>query len=54
VIVAEIGVVTDLAVTAETKQNGLGWFDPTKMKANVDFVEKYIGVSGKLPLATDV
>jgi NitT/TauT family transport system substrate-binding protein len=54
VIVAEIGVVTDLAVTAETKQNGLGWFDPTKMKANVDFVEKYIGVGGKPPIATDV
>ena len=47
VIVAEIKVVTDLAVTDETKKNGLGWFDPAKMKANVDFVEKYIGISGK-------
>jgi NitT/TauT family transport system substrate-binding protein len=53
-IVAEIKVVTDLAVTDETKKNGLGWFDPAKMKANVDFVEKYIGISGKLPAATDV
>src|SRR5690349_9549225 len=27
VIVAEIKVVADLAVTADTKKNGLGWFD---------------------------
>ena len=54
VIVAEIKVVADLAVTDETKKNGLGWFDPVKMKANVDFVEKYIGISGKPPAATDV
>ena len=52
--VVEIKVVTDLAVTAETKKNGLGWFDPVKMKANVDFVEKYIGVVGKPPVATDI
>jgi len=52
--VAEIKVVTDLAVTTETKKNGLGWFDPVKMKANVDFVEKYIGVVGKPPVATDI
>ena len=54
VIVAEIKVVTDLAVTAETKKNGLGWFDPVKMKTNLDFVEKYIGVSGTPPVATDL
>lgn len=54
VIVAEIKVVADLAVTDETKKNGLGWFDPVKMKANVDFVEKYIGISGKPPVAIDV
>ena len=54
VIVAEINVVTDLAATDETKKNGLGWFDAVKMKTNVDFVEKYIGISGKPPVATDV
>jgi NitT/TauT family transport system substrate-binding protein len=54
VVVAEINVVTGLAVTAETKKNGLGWFDPAKMKANVDFVVKYIGVSGAPPVATDL
>jgi NitT/TauT family transport system substrate-binding protein len=53
-IVAEIKVVTELAVTAETKKNGLGWFDPAKMKANLDFVVKYIGVSGTPPVATDL
>jgi len=53
-IVAEIKVVTDLAVTAETRKNGLGWFDPAKMKANIDFVEKYVGITGKPPAATDV
>lgn len=53
-IVAEIKVVTDLAVTADTRKNGLGWFDPAKMKSNVDFVVKYVGVSGKAPDATDI
>jgi NitT/TauT family transport system substrate-binding protein len=49
VIVAEIKVVQDLAITDETKKNGLGWFDPAKMKANIEFVEKYVGISGKVP-----
>lgn len=53
-IVAEIKVVADLAVTAETKKNGLGWFDPAKMKSNLDFVVKYIGVSGTAPTANEV
>jgi len=54
VIVAEIKVVADLAVTADTRKNGLGWFDPAKMKSNVDFVAKYIGLNGPAPAATDV
>jgi NitT/TauT family transport system substrate-binding protein len=54
VIVAEIGVVSDLAVTPDTKKNGLGWFDPAKMKANVDFVAKYIGINGTAPAPTDI
>lgn len=53
-IVAELAVVADLAVTPDTRKNGLGWFDPAKMQANVDFVTKYIGVSGKPPAATDI
>jgi NitT/TauT family transport system substrate-binding protein len=53
-IVAEIKIVADLAVSADTKKNGLGWFDPAKMKSNVDFVAKYIGLPGQTPAATDV
>lgn len=53
-IVSEINIVADLAVTANTKKNGLGWFDPAKMKGNVDFVAKYIGVAGQAPAATDI
>ncbi|MBV8838664.1 MAG: ABC transporter substrate-binding protein [Alphaproteobacteria bacterium] len=53
-IVAEIKIVADLAVTPDTQKNGLGWFDPAKMKSNLDFVAKYIGVTGKAPEATDI
>lgn len=53
-IVAEIKIVADLAITAETKKNGLGWFDPAKMQSNLDFVIKYIGVSGSAPAASDL
>ncbi len=53
-IVAEIRIVADLAVTAETKKNGLGGFDPAKVKSNVDFVAKYIGLPGPAPAATDI
>jgi NitT/TauT family transport system substrate-binding protein len=53
-IVAEIKIVADLAVTPDTKKNGLGWFDPAKMKSNVDFVAKYVGLPGQAPAATDV
>jgi NitT/TauT family transport system substrate-binding protein len=54
VIVAEIKIVADLAVTADTKKNGLGWFDPAKMQSNMDFVAKYVGVSGPAPKAADL
>jgi NitT/TauT family transport system substrate-binding protein len=53
-IVAEIKIIADLAVTPATKKNGLGWFDPAKMKSNVDFVAKYIGLSGPAPAAADI
>ncbi len=54
VIVAELKVVEDLAVTPDTKKNGFGWFGPEKIKSNVDFVVKYIGVKGKPPAPTDL
>ncbi|MBV9953624.1 MAG: ABC transporter substrate-binding protein [Pseudolabrys sp.] len=53
-IVAEIKIVADLAVTDETKKNGLGWFDPAKMKSSLDFVVKYVGVSGTVPAEKDI
>ncbi|WP_027554231.1 ABC transporter substrate-binding protein [Bradyrhizobium sp. Cp5.3] len=53
-IVAEINIVRDLAVTADTKKNGLGSFDPAIMAKNLDFVVKYVGVSGKAPAPQDV
>jgi NitT/TauT family transport system substrate-binding protein len=54
VIVAEVKVVADLAVTRDTSKNGLGWFDPAKMWSCLDFVVKYVGISGKPPEATDI
>ena len=36
---------------AAVEKNGLGWFDPAEMKANLDFMIKYIGVSGTPPAA---
>lgn len=54
VINAEIAVVRQLSVTLDVEQHGLGWFDPAKIKANVDFVVKYIGVNGKPPAAADM
>jgi NitT/TauT family transport system substrate-binding protein len=53
-IVAEIKIIADLAATAETRKNGLGWFDPAKMASNVAFVAKYVGLPGPAPAATDV
>lgn len=54
VVAAELKIVRDLVVTPDTQQHGLGWFDPAQMKANVDFVTKYIGVSGTPPAPSDV
>jgi len=53
-IVAELAIVRDLAVTPEVRQNGLGWFDPIGMKSALDFVVKYVGVTGTPPPATDI
>lgn len=52
--VAELEIVKGLAVTPAVKKHGLGWFDPAEMKASVDFVVKYIGVSGTPPAASDI
>lgn len=54
VIKAELEVVHALAVTPEVEAHGLGWFDPSQIKANLDFVVKYIGTNGTPPAATDL
>jgi NitT/TauT family transport system substrate-binding protein len=54
IILAELKIVGDLAVTKDVKQNGLGWFDPIAMKTAVDFVTKYVGVTGTPPAAADI
>jgi NitT/TauT family transport system substrate-binding protein len=52
--VAELGVVKGLAVTPATEKNGLGSFDPAEMKASLEFIVKYVGLSGQAPAATDI
>ncbi|HZT27575.1 MAG TPA: ABC transporter substrate-binding protein [Pseudolabrys sp.] len=52
--VAEIEVVKGLAVTPATEKNGLGSFDPAQMQASLDFMTKYVGVSGTPPKASDL
>lgn len=54
VIAAELKIVRNLVVTPDTEQHGLGWFDPAQIKANVDFVTKYIGVTGTPPAPADM
>ncbi|MGB7253241.1 MAG: hypothetical protein WBC94_06505 [Xanthobacteraceae bacterium] len=53
-IPAELNIVRNLVVTSDTQQHGLGWFDPAQIKANVDFVTKYIGITGTSPAPADV
>jgi NitT/TauT family transport system substrate-binding protein len=53
-IVAELAIVGSLAVTPEVKQNGLGWFDPIGMKSALDFVVKYVGMTGTPPAVVDL
>jgi NitT/TauT family transport system substrate-binding protein len=53
-IVAELNIVRDLVVTPDTQQHGFGWFDPAQIKANVDFVTKYIGMTGTPPAPADM
>lgn len=54
VIKAEIEIIRNLAVTPDVEKHGLGWFDPAKIKTNLDFVAKYIGINGTPPAATDL
>jgi NitT/TauT family transport system substrate-binding protein len=53
-IKAEIEIIRTLSVTPETQKNGLGSFDPARIKNDLDFTVKYIGISGKAPKAADL
>lgn len=54
VAVDELGIVRNLAVTPDTQAHGLGWIDAARMAKSVAFIEKYIGVEGKAPAASDL
>ncbi len=53
-IKAEIEIIRGLSVTPDTQKNGLGWFDPERIKRDLDFTVKYIGVNGTPPKASDL
>lgn len=54
IIVAELEVLKNLAVTPDTQANGLGWFSAEKMQASRDFVVQHVGVKGKAPEASEL
>lgn len=54
VVLAEIEVVRNLAVTDAVKANGLGSFDPAKMAEGVKFVVDHVGVEGTAPEASAI
>jgi NitT/TauT family transport system substrate-binding protein len=53
-IVAELGVLKNLAIVPDTQKNGLGWFDPAKMKASLEFVLTNLSVTGSPPKPEDL
>ena len=54
IIVKEIAIIGNLAVTDDTRKNGLGWFSKAKMQQSLDFVRKYAPPKGKLPSVEDL
>ena len=51
VALAEINIVDDLAVTAQTRANGLGAIDPATMTASVELIAKSIDNGGGIKAA---
>lgn len=54
VVLAEIEVVRNLAVTDDVKEHGFGWFSPEKMKTGVEFVVDNVDVDGTAPEAGSI
>ena len=46
IIMAELKIVGDLAVTSDVREHGLGWFDPAGMKSALEFVSRHVGMTG--------
>jgi len=53
-IVAELGILKDLAIVPDTQKNGLGWFSPAKMKTSLDFILTNLSVRGTPPNPEDL
>lgn len=54
IIVKEIAIIGNLAVTEDTKKHGLGWFSKAKMRESLDFVRQYAPPKGTLPAVEDI
>ena len=54
IIMAELKIVGDLAVTSDVREHGLGWFDPAGMKSALDFVSRHVGMTGAPPAPADI
>ncbi len=54
IIIDEIAILRNLAVTPDTEANGLGWFSPAQMKESRDFMIENVGVKGTPPRAEDL
>ncbi|MBD0413896.1 ABC transporter substrate-binding protein [Oryzicola mucosus] len=50
-ILAEIDIVRELVVTEDTKKNGLGSFEASKMEAGLKFVTDNLAITGTAPSA---
>lgn len=54
IIIDEIAILRNLAVTPDTEAHGLGWFSPALMKESRDFMITNVGVKGTPPRAEDL
>jgi NitT/TauT family transport system substrate-binding protein len=53
-IVEEVKILRRLAIVPDTEKNGLGWFDPAKIQANLQFMVANVGITGTPPKPEDL
>jgi len=53
-VLNEIGILRRLTISDDAKAHGLGWFDPAKVKASLDFLVKNVPMKGQIPVAKDL